>query len=172
MQQMNGNVVPTPMMGFVEAVKTCFKKYANFNGRARRSEFWWFYLALGIVNSVLSGLLSHFAAAKAAVVSEAFSSMSNLDALADKESTYANINLVIMIIMGIWCLVTLLPTLAAMARRLHDTGKSGHLLWLFLLCGIGGLIPLIMCIPEGNPGPNQYGESPKFKPAAPNAPQV
>ncbi len=39
MQPMNGNLVPTPMMSFGEAVKTCFKKYANFNGRARRSEF-------------------------------------------------------------------------------------------------------------------------------------
>lgn len=175
MQQMNGNLVPTPMMGFVEAVKTCFKKYANFNGRARRSEFWWFYLALWVVNAVLSGLLSHFASAKAAVVAEAYSnmgSMETLNSLADKESSLANINLVLMIIMVVWSLATLIPTLAAMARRLHDNGKSGHLLWLFLLCGVGGLIPLIMCIPDGNPAPNQYGESPKYKPAAPNAPQV
>ena len=33
-----------PQMNFVEAVKTCLSKYATFNGRARRSEFWWFYL--------------------------------------------------------------------------------------------------------------------------------
>lgn len=175
MQQMNGNIVPTPSMSFGDAVKTCFKKYATFSGRARRSEFWWFYLALWVINAVLSGLLSHFASAKAAVVAEAYSNMGSLEtlnSLADKESSLANINLVLMIIMGIWALATLLPTLAAMARRLHDTGKSGHLLWLFLLCGIGGLIPLIMCIGEGTPGPNQYGESPKYKPAAPNAPQV
>ena len=31
-------------MGFLEAVKTCFGKYATFSGRARRSEYWWFAL--------------------------------------------------------------------------------------------------------------------------------
>ena len=41
---MEGNYQVKPQMGFVEAIKTCFQKYANFKGRARRSEFWWFYL--------------------------------------------------------------------------------------------------------------------------------
>jgi len=31
-------------MSFVDAVKTCFTKYVDFNGRARRSEYWYFYL--------------------------------------------------------------------------------------------------------------------------------
>ena len=31
-------------MDFVTAIKTCFSKYADFTGRARRSEFWFFYL--------------------------------------------------------------------------------------------------------------------------------
>jgi uncharacterized membrane protein YhaH (DUF805 family) len=31
-------------MGFFEAVRSVFSKYAEFNGRARRSEYWWFYL--------------------------------------------------------------------------------------------------------------------------------
>ena len=44
------NVIKTPSMSFGEALKTCFKKYATFSGRARRSEFWWF--------SVLNWLLS------------------------------------------------------------------------------------------------------------------
>ncbi|MBR2249469.1 MAG: DUF805 domain-containing protein [Prevotella sp.] len=49
------NFVATPMMKFGDAVKVCFSKYANFNGRARRSEFWWFYLCLSIVNWILGG---------------------------------------------------------------------------------------------------------------------
>lgn len=32
-------------MDFGTSLKTCFSKYATFEGRARRSEFWWFYLA-------------------------------------------------------------------------------------------------------------------------------
>ena len=164
----NQNVVATPMMGFVEAVKKCLANYANFNGRARRSEWWWFYLAVGVVNCILGWILQIFSAKKAAVVSEAisvmFSDPDKLEALKAQEASYANINLILMILMGIWCLATLLPMLAAQARRLHDIGKSGHLLWLYLVCGIGGLIPLIMCIADGKPEPNQYGESPKYKP--------
>jgi uncharacterized membrane protein YhaH (DUF805 family) len=46
-----------------KAVKTCFKKYADFNGRAARPEFWWFALfqfvvmfVLGLVSPRLEGL--------------------------------------------------------------------------------------------------------------------
>ncbi len=48
-------------MTFGESISTCFKKYATFDGRATRSEYWWFFLftflvsvALGIVSEVLS----------------------------------------------------------------------------------------------------------------------
>ena len=52
----------------------------------------------------------------------------------------------------------MLPSLAAMVRRLHDMGKSGW--WIaFNFVGLG-IIPLIMCIMEGEPGANQYGEKP------------
>ncbi|MBX9903864.1 MAG: DUF805 domain-containing protein [Burkholderiales bacterium] len=52
-------------MTFGESIGTCFKKYATFDGRATRSEYWWFFLftflvsvALGIVSEVLSGLFT------------------------------------------------------------------------------------------------------------------
>ena len=41
---MNNELIPTPMMSFGESVKTCFQKYVTFKGRARRSEYWWFWL--------------------------------------------------------------------------------------------------------------------------------
>ena len=41
---------------FVEAIKSVFTKYAVFEGRARRSEYWWFVLAYAIVNGLLSGI--------------------------------------------------------------------------------------------------------------------
>lgn len=41
-------------MDFVTAVKTCLvEKYVKFDGRASRSEFWWFYLACFVINSVV-----------------------------------------------------------------------------------------------------------------------
>jgi uncharacterized membrane protein YhaH (DUF805 family) len=44
-------------MDFVTAVKTCFSKYADFKGRALRSEFWWFQLFVVIVQAVLNAVL-------------------------------------------------------------------------------------------------------------------
>ncbi len=88
---------------FFESIRVCLTKYAEFNGRASRSEFWWFALFITLVTSALVYL------------SEALSS--------------------------IFLIAILLPLLAAGARRLHDTGKSGW--WqLFLLAPVGGIILL------------------------------
>jgi uncharacterized membrane protein YhaH (DUF805 family) len=52
-------------MTFQESIKVCFAKYADFTGRATRSEFWWFILfiviaslATSMISSILSGLFS------------------------------------------------------------------------------------------------------------------
>ncbi len=58
MPQYQPRVQAMPMMDPVTAVTTCFKKYFDFKGRARRSEFWWFVLFVIIVSSVLSYLSS------------------------------------------------------------------------------------------------------------------
>lgn len=44
-------------MDFVTAIKTCFSKYADFKGRALRSEFWYFQLFVVIVQAVLNAFL-------------------------------------------------------------------------------------------------------------------
>ena len=54
--QYHPRVTARPMMDPIEAVKTCFKKYFDFKGRARRSEFWWFILFCLIVSTALSYL--------------------------------------------------------------------------------------------------------------------
>ena len=43
-------------MGFVEAIRACLSRYARFAGRARRGEFWWFYL-FTILVSLLTGMV-------------------------------------------------------------------------------------------------------------------
>ena len=42
-----------PQVGFIDAIKLAFKNYVNFNGRSRRSEFWWFYLFNFIIGFIL-----------------------------------------------------------------------------------------------------------------------
>lgn len=167
-----GNYVATPQMDFVTAVKTCLKKYFDFSGRARRSEFWWFMLATWIVNSVLNGiiysimggLLAKKEALKQAAINDIFSG-NGVDTTAIEAQDPTTTIIILCILMFIIFVALFIPQLSAGARRLHDLGKSGHMQWLHLLsifCGIGSIIVLILCIPEGKPEPNKYGESPKF----------
>ena len=62
-----------------------------------------------------------------------------------------------MILSAIFSLAILLPSLGVTARRLHDVGKSGWMQLLGLIPFVGGLIVLILCIPEGSKESNAYG---------------
>lgn len=149
-----------PTLNFFEAIKVCFSKYATFSGRARRSEFWWFYLLGVILNMAFSVLVKWKMAKIAAIESAIYSGVDTNSLMAQAESA-DTIFYTCAIILSVIGLILFIPMLAAWVRRLHDVGKSGHLLWLILLCGVGGLIPLIMCISDGQPGENQYGPNPK-----------
>ena len=52
-----GYAQPRPGVGFGDAIKLYFSNYANFNGRARRSEYWYAYLFTFLVNFVLGMIL-------------------------------------------------------------------------------------------------------------------
>ena len=52
----------------------------------------------------------------------------------------------------------LVPSIAATARRLHDLGKTGWLQLVGLICCIGPIILIVMCLPDGQKEANQYGE--------------
>lgn len=80
------------------------KNYANFNGRARRKEYWMFFL----INTIISFVLSF---------AEGLLFGVNADGSAG-------------IISNIYTLALLVPSLAVAVRRIHDTGKSG---WFILV---------------------------------------
>ena len=97
-------------MNFGEAIKSVFSKYATFSGRARRSEFWYFYLFYVLVGSGLSFLSIWIPVAK---------------------------YLYILFGLGVF-----LPYTAVTVRRLHDMGKSGWFLLVFMV--VSFLISLLM----------------------------
>lgn len=111
------------------------KQYADFNGRARRKEYWMF---------VLFNFLFVFAA---------FS----LDMILGS----ANQTLGVGLIVGFYNLFVLIPSLAVAVRRLHDLGKSGWMLLVSFIPLVGGIWLLILFLTEGNPSANKYGENPK-----------
>ena len=48
-------------MNIVEATKLFFVRYTDFNGRSRRSEYWWAYLGIVIISAVLTTVLGELA---------------------------------------------------------------------------------------------------------------
>ena len=126
---------PLPSVSFVEAVKSGFRNYANFSGRARRSEYWYWVLftVLGtLVFSFIGGMIFH------------------------TEDGGVNI------LQSIFSLATLVPGLSISWRRLHDIGKSGGWYFLGLIPLVGSIILLIWYCKDGEPGDNQFGPSPKY----------
>lgn len=114
--------------GFQDSVRTVFSKYATFQGRARRPEFWWFALFNFIANFAASIVdLTLFGA-------NDFSPLSTLFSLA-----------------------VLIPSLAVGARRLHDIGRSGWWQLLGLIPIIGWIILIIWFVKKGDEHPNEYG---------------
>lgn len=118
-------------MGFADAIRTALSKYALFEGRAGRPEFWWFVLFYFLVQ--LAGGV--------------------IDAALFPGSMFG----VVATLAG---LALLLPTLAVTARRLHDTDLSGWW-QLVSFVPVLGLIALVwLCARRGTPGTNRFGPPP------------
>lgn len=139
-------------MGFGTAVKTCMSKYTDFSGRARRSEYWWFYLFIQLVMMPFTLL---FVILYVISFVPAFDSTGELDPAA-VEWGWMILGFALMMIVS---LVFLLPSYAASVRRLHDMGQSGW--WVLLNFVGGGIIVLVMCIMDTQPHDNQWGPDPK-----------
>jgi uncharacterized membrane protein YhaH (DUF805 family) len=120
-------------MGFGEAIASGFANYVNFNGRAYRAEYW-LWVLFTIIGALATGIVD------AAVFGyNPGGGVSPLNTIFD--------------------LVTILPSLAVGARRLHDLDRTGW--WLLLLLTVIGTILLIVwfCL-RGTSGPNRYGPDP------------
>ncbi len=134
-------------MSFGEAVRACRDKYADFNGRATRSEFWWFYLFTMIVLFVTYLIPFVFL-----MIASAFSD----NAVGTIFAILAMIGwlLVFVVAVGLY-----IPLLAVGSRRLHDRGQSGWL-QLLLLVPCANFVLLVFWALEGTAGDNAYGPKP------------
>lgn len=136
-------------MSFGQSIKYCFDNYANFKGRASRSEFWWWYLFYAIVVGIpyLIGYILFMAGQPAG------------DLYGDNDVVFPVGAVIVYIIAALIGLALFVPYLAVSCRRLHDRGMSGWLqLLLFIPCA--NLVVFIFWLLPGTPGPNEYGEGP------------
>lgn len=118
---------------------TVLRKYAVFEGRARRREYWFFvlfYILISVVLAVVDRMLGTY------------------------DETYG------MGALGaLFCLGLLIPSIAVGARRLHDTGRSGWWLLIGFIPLIGVIVLLVFFVLDSQPGTNAYGPNPKEAPA-------
>ena len=179
-----------PMPSMIEATKACLRKYATFSGRARRSEYWWFFLAAylaGMAVGLIWALLL-FAQLIWWGANGTFQDHSPYD--------------IFLLNPGFWLyvlfsLAIILPSLAVSVRRLHDIGKSGWYLLLLMVAGpllmVGAIIAatcnhdlwflmiiayllnlaisilfIVWMATNGKKETNKWGPSPKFYPIEQN----
>ncbi len=60
-----------------------------------------------------------------------------------------------------WLLATIVPALAVLVRRLHDTGRTGWWALIGLVPLVGGIVLFVFSVLDSQPEENKYGPSPK-----------
>jgi len=122
-------------------INTVTKHYVDFNGRASRSEFWYFVLYYFLLSLVFA-LIDYFV----------LNPM--LGATPEQAASGGFLQM-------IFALAVFLPYLSLGVRRLHDIGKSGWWLLLSFVPIVGPLVLLYWFVQDSQPGANQYGPNPK-----------
>ena len=127
-------------MGFGEAVKSFWSHYSQFKGRSRRSEYWWIQLFLVLTNLAVAAV-----------------DLALMDGDVDRFIANGGGGIVGLV----WILVTIVPALAVLVRRLHDTGKSGWWVLMGFVPFAGAIVLFVFSVLESTPGENKYGPSGK-----------
>ena len=123
-------------MGFTEAVKSFWSSYTMFRGRSRRSEYWFIQLFL-IITNLAAGAID----------------LALMRGDVDRFIANGGGGIVGLI----WIFVTILPALAVLVRRLHDTGKSGWGALAGLVPIVGAIVIFVFSVLDSTTGENQYG---------------
>jgi uncharacterized membrane protein YhaH (DUF805 family) len=111
------------------------KQYADFGGRARRSEYWYFTL-FSTIFAILATILD------------------NVLGIAIEGIGYGPIYI-------LYALAMFVPGLAVLVRRLHDVGKSGWMYFIALIPIIGAIWLLVLLFTDSQQGDNNWGANPK-----------
>jgi uncharacterized membrane protein YhaH (DUF805 family) len=127
-------------MSFATAVKSFWSNYTNFKGRARRSEYWFIQLFLIVTNVAV------------AVIDLALMNGDVKRFIANGGGGIVGL---------IWIFATIVPALAVLIRRLHDTNRSGWWALIGLVPLAGAIVLLVFTVEDSNKGVNKYGASPK-----------
>ena len=112
------------------------QQYTDFSGRARRKEYWMFFL-FNMIFAFCAAIIDNILGLKF-----------------NQDIPYGFLYLV-------YGLFTFLPGIAVLVRRLHDVGKSGWWYFIVFIPIIGVIWLLVLLATDSNPGSNEYGANPK-----------
>jgi len=143
-----------------------FKRYADFNGRSRRMEFWMFQLLNIILATVLAG--PFFVSAIGASIA-AGGGPAGEEAMAKALlSGGMGLSMIGFLLYMLYVLVALIPSIAVTVRRLHDRNMSG---WWYAGLVVASILPFVgfvasiamfvITVLPGTDGENRFGPDPK-----------
>ena len=158
-----------PQVGFGEAISICFKKYADFTGRARRSEYWWFMLFCVLLSLVTCGIGS------LAVLIPSYAVMVRRLHDTNRSGWWVGANIILSVVttgLYIAAMFSLFGT--ALRYSTNDTAMVTALLssgsgWLIVISILGiissilGIVIFVFTLFDSDRGTNQYGPSPKYQ---------
>ena len=119
----------------LDLILTPLRKYATFAGRSQRIEYWFFVLF------IIASLIA----------------LSTVDAALETRRVGEGAGL----LSGLFVVGMLIPWLAVLIRRLHDTGRSGWWFLVSVLPLVCPLVLLVMLLMDSQSGSNEYGPNPK-----------
>ena len=161
-----------PSLGFSEAVKLSLSKLTCFEGRSRRSEFWWFMLAFVIASSILNFIVGMILPELAVMIIN-FLFWGLALGVTSRRLQDRGVN-------KLWVIISWLASIAvsiysytsgitAMAASVNpdieviiEALKNPVFMILNLINIISGIAVIIFCMLDGTAETNKYGESPKY----------
>jgi uncharacterized membrane protein YhaH (DUF805 family) len=143
-------------MTFNGAIRSVFRSYATFTGRSARSEFWWWMLFSTLTRGFLGFIYTMTMLALIMPLSLAAANNQINDVAAISGAIFNPMYFVLLA----WDLAILVPTLAVMARRFHDTGRSGWFVLITFIPVVGTILMIVFLVEESRPEANAWGDRP------------
>lgn len=164
------NYKKLPSMGFAESVNSVLKNMLNFNGRSRRSELWWYFLAYMLVCMICSLLLSSSPVAMAIISTILLLSLWSVTVRRLHDREHSSWWVTIAILVSIFTQFYIINSgyyeiMSAVNPNIEDAiaALSGPVFSIaVLISGIMNITIFVFCVLDSKPEPNKYGNSPKY----------